>query len=887
MENKKETTERITWEVNGDTVTVSGTGILSNREYFHYNIPRDRISDSSAVTALVVGNGVTGIDPSVFYHCRNMTSITLPASVTGIDACTFQYCEALLEIHVAADNPVYASHNGILYNKMTGELVQCPCGRQGDCFIPDGVKSIRACSISNCRSLTSITLPASVTDIHTGAFDRCEALLEIQVAADNPAYVSQDGILYNKTTGELVRYPGGRQGDYIIPDGVTEISKGAFSGCRNLTSITIPGSVASIGDHTFKYCCLTSITLPSRVTVIGESAFHYCSSLTSITIPEGVTGIGKNAFRSCDSLTSITIPGSVAVIGDKAFEDCCRLKSVTISEGVTGIGEEAFSYCHGLTSITIPGSVKSIGFEAFACCNLTSVLISEGVTEIGNGAFSSNEGLTSVTIPASVISIDGGAFCRCKALAEITADANSPAYVSIDGVLFSKAMDTLVQYPCGKQGAYVIPDGVTALESYAFADCHSLTSVTIPDSVTRFGRRVFSGCLALTSVVIPMGITRIPEDAFFCCGLTSITIPESVTHIERNAFSGCRALTSISIPESVMAIGDIAFFCSGIKSIVFPKGVTAIEDYMFDYCMALTSVTIPDSVTRIGSEAFCHCKNLTSITLPAGVTEIDKSAFKGCRRLTSITIPGSVTRISDGTFCGCGNLTSITLLAGVTEIGSCAFRDCRRLTSVTIPDSVTRMNVSAFSHCTGLTSIRIPASVTDLRRDDFYPCDLKIELTPDNPAYTSVDGVILNKEKTAIVYFPSNRKGCYVIPDGVTVIGRHDFSNSSDLTSVTIPASVTHIVEDCFLFSRDKLTLILLGHTPPSLSMEGSPAFGLPRNTPIFVPATAVKIYRQAKGWSKFNNIRRYRKRKTGEKTYKHYSSWKIKKKQKNASHGK
>ena len=151
-----------------------------------------------------------------------------------------------------------------------------------------------------------------------------------------------------------------------IPNSVTSIGDRAFDSCKALTSITIPNSVTSIGDRAFAWCeGLTSITIPRSVTSIGNEAFYYCSSLTSITIPNSVMSIGRCVFSDCSSLTSITIPNSVTSIGDRAFWGCSRLTSVTIPNSVTSIGKGAFNDCFSLKSIKIPRSVTHIGKGAF------------------------------------------------------------------------------------------------------------------------------------------------------------------------------------------------------------------------------------------------------------------------------------------------------------------------------------------------------------------------------------------------------------------------------------------------------------------------------------------------------------------------------------------
>ena len=306
----------------------------------------------------------------------------------------------------------------------------------------------------NRSSLTSVTIPDSVTSIGDEAFHLCRSLQKFEgmfVSEDGRCLIV-DGVLNSFAPAGITKY--------TIPDSVTSIGVSAFSYYNNLTSVTIPDSVTTIGDEAFYHCSsLTSVTIPDSVTSIGNSAFSGCSSLTSVTIPDSVTSIGNSAFSGCSSLTSVTIPDSVTSIGDYAFSSCSSLKSVTIPESVTTIGDYAFYACNNLTSVTIPDSLITIGDCAFSNCdNLTSITIPDSVTSIGDQAFSSCINLTSVTISESVTSIGDRAFYRCARITSVT-----------------------------------IPESVTTIGYDAFAYCLSLTSVYCKPTTPPEGSSIMFG----------------------------------------------------------------------------------------------------------------------------------------------------------------------------------------------------------------------------------------------------------------------------------------------------------------------------------------------------------------------------------------------------------
>ena len=339
------------------------------------------------------------------------------------------------------------------------------------------------------------------------------------------------------------------------------------------------------------------------------------ATVTSKAYDIYVDGIYYNIISEENRTVEVTEPKSYGLYkGHIIIPPKVIYKGLTYS--VTSIEDWAFYICDGLTSVEIPNSVTSIGDLAFYSCDgLTSVVIPNSVTSIGNNAFKRCGGLTSVEIPNSVTSIGGSCFSNCNNLAEIIVDSGNMYYTSEDGVLYNKDMSTIINFPGGKSGDFIIPNSVTSIGIAAFDGCTKLTSVEIPNSVTSIGNYAFQSCGGLTSVEIPNSVTSIGYGTFnLCSGLTSVEIPNSVTSIGIAAFESCYGLTSVEIPNSVTSIGNNAFY----------------------WCLGLTSVVIPNSVTSIGNNAFNSCINLDSVycmaeTPPSAnaTNAFDEKALKG------------------------------------------------------------------------------------------------------------------------------------------------------------------------------------------------------------------------------------------------------------------
>ncbi len=341
-------------------------------------------------------------------------------------------------------------------------------------------------------------------------------------------------------------------------------------------------------------------------------------------------------------------------------------------------------------------------------------------------------------------------------------------------------------------------------------------------------------------------VTSIGNSAFSWRGyLTSVTIPNSVTSIGDSAFESCHSLTSVTIGTGVTSIGNWAFYGTAYYNdgSNWQNGVLYIDNCLIkaNNDELYSNYTINSGTRVIAYCAFRGCDNLTSVTIPSSVTSICDEAFEDCTGLTSVTIPDSVTSIGGRAFADCTGLTNVTIPDSITIIDGGVFAGCTGLTNVTIPDSVTSIGYEAFYGCESLTNVTIPGSVTSIGSWPFSCCgSLNITVDENNPNYSDIDGVLVNKDKTEIIVYAKDKiQPEYSIPSGVTSIGEIAFWMCSSLTSVTIPGSVTSIGAEAFAHCRG-LTSVTISNGVTSIGWD---AFWMCSSlTSITIPSSVTSI---------------------------------------------
>ena len=430
-------------------------------------------------------------------------------------------------------------------------------------------------------------------------------------------------------------------------------------------------------------------------------------------------------------------------------------------------------------------------------------------------------------------------------------------------------------------------------------------SVTIPATVTydgttypvtSIGNEAFALCYNLTSITIPNSVTAINDCAFLnCSGLTSVTIPGSVTLIGEYAFETCVSLTSVDIPYSVSAIGDFAFAeCSGLTSITIPNSVTSIGVGAFYECTGLTSIDIPNSVTAIGEDAFSstawynnHPDGLVyaglvaykykglmpsdmSIFLYDGTLGIAGSAFSGCAGLTSINIPNSILIIGDNAFASCNHLTEIYSLALVPPtVYANTFNGCYSailnvyynvMNAYKTADYWKNFtNIVGIVECVGVFEVDgilyramndgTAAVIANEGIENYYIGDLVIA---DTVTFEGNNYVVKIIEDNAF-------SDCYeltsiTIPNSVTDIGEQAFQGCTGLTNVTI-GGVTDIGAKAFNYCNALETVKCMGTVPPVMASADCFSAAAYNRATLLVPRNTEATYSATDYWYKFAHI--------------------------------
>ncbi len=745
--------ENIIWELNSDGVlTLTGKGAMYNYAYRDYAgeiAPWNKMQQTSNITEVVIGEGITTVGAYAFNNCSQIKKVTLPETMERIENCSFSYCSNMKSIN-----------------------------------IPNNVNYIGVSAFASDLFL-DITVPETVDYVGDNAF------YYVPVASK-----WKEGALYLGKTLYLYKSVSAENENIQIKDGTKRIASNAFINNKSISAVTIPDSVNEIGANAFGGDeNLETVTGYKNVNIVGEKAFY--KTKWENNLPNGIIYIGNALYKYKQGTDSedIVIKDGTVNVSNYAFDNT-NIKSVTFPSSVKSIGDYSFFRCSLLEKVNFSNGLVSIGMSAFGSCPLIKeVVIPDTVENLSSSAFDNCNAITDFFVGGNINNFENNNILSSKTLVNITVSENNQYFSSKDGVLFNKEKTTLIRYPIAKADTnYTVPDTVTEISNSAFSKVKAIQNVTIPDRVLQIGRYAFNYCENLEYVHMSKSTNTIGEYAFWKCkNLKEIIIPDLVEKIEKYAFWGCSAANKVVIGKNVSQICEYAFYeCENLPGVEIPDSVKVMEKGVFSNCSSLKNVTFGTGLTTIADSAFEKCNITGTLVLPENITTLEHAAFIYNGSIKEVKMGNAVNQIDFRVFYGCTNLEKINIPDGVEKLDN-TFEGCNSLKEIHIPDSVKELS-NTFRFCSLLEKINIPNNM-EVCSNAFEYCysinDVTVG-TQNNNYYLENNALIDKRNMQMVLYARKPNTKIYAVPAGVKSFSQAVFYKS-DFEKVILPESLQYL----------------------------------------------------------------------------------------------
>ena len=614
-----------------------------------------------------------------------------------------------------------------------------------------------------------------------------------------------------------------------LPHTLKTINANAFTPSK-ITSITVPKETDNILDGAFsqmnklteinveagnpKYSSEDGILYETRSTGKYIKAYPYAKPGTTFTVPTGTYGVALNAFAKHPTLTTINLPASIQDLPTSeeanGFTGASALTAIKVdpSNGIykdidgvvlTKDGKTLVTYPYkrdGVLNPTydgtpaqhpgmvykIPDGVETLAKGSFALVNEVTAIQLNDVKTIEKGAFYATRNLRNIELGASVKTIQDGAISGTPDLTRFDVASNNPNYIADnEGVIYTKNKEELVLYPSGKGGEYTTLPETKKIRNRAFHTAQKVTKVNFNANLEEIGNDVFQYDSNLKEITFeaPSKLQKIGTWTFYMTGLETLNLPASLKEIGWTAFGSNNKLKTVTIADNsqLKSIGVDAF-----------SNNTALETFTFNGSSVLETVD---------GGAFRNDKKLTHFNFPATVKTIGGSAFNGTTSMTHVTFDAP---------------------SQLKKIANAAFQKASALKNIDLPEGLEEIERDAFNKCTSLTEIGIPASVTKIDPTGFQQAEKleRFDVNKNNTVYSSVDGFLLDKNKTKLVSFPPAKANTYytLLPPTIEEIGEQAFYAIDSLKNITLPKKVTKIDKFAFDLTKNLNTIAFLNKTP-------------------------------------------------------------------------
>ena len=857
------------------------SSINYNGEDITVDFIRSDAFKNATITKVTIPSTVYFIGGQAFYHCENLTEITLPEGLQEISSSAFSGCPftTLTIPGTVTKIGSYGLEGLSSLQKLTFEYSENKLSMDWSVF--NGTNNItelvidRDYTYGNQKSICQntvkkVTLGQHVTRVPEYAC--CRMSLDELTISPNVTTVGNNAFMY-------CSFPEG----FTFPFAqIKTLESGAFHLCSSLPADLDLTGVESIGESAFRNSNVQTVKLSNSLTTLDKYVFSNCDNLTAINIPSSINSFTANTFQYCNALTNVTFDYSstALTLEDGTFSKATNLtidrtisgtapfsttkvtkvaigSHMATSSAISGLNLSQYT---GLTEIELLEGWTEVPYQAFKdLATVTTLTLPEGLEKIEQSAFEAT-GLTAITIPGTMKIIGTYAFKNCPNLTSLTLDYSEnltdgdwmfgKGVLLFNGTPFyqTNITDFVANRPF-KTGGTSTPftalkratfgPHVTTIVERMFAGL-TLEQLTVSENITEVGNYAFTNCILPDGVVIPFSnLKKIGNDAFRgCTGLPATIDLSAIEEISSNAFQNCTSIESLTIGGGT--IGSSAFSgCTNLASITLNEGVTGIGSSNFSNLANLTTISLPSTLKTIGPDAFANCANLTIPGgLPIGLEVIDTRAFSGCKKLV-VTIPSMVKTIGQSAFSGCESLTEVTIPAGVTGLGMYTFSSCTGLTSVTIPGTLKTMSRQEFAYCSNLTTVTIEngAETLKMASDVFYstPCTNLIIDRPFEWTSTSNNQYFKNAENVTF-------------GEHVTAIPDKGLYGSQNLNTLTMTDNVTSIGEQAFCVTSFSDTSTKELKLSKNLQTIGKQAFQYMYNGPeaLVLPITVTEIGQQA-----------------------------------------